>query len=130
MAKNTEVATVEETGEVVVFDPTTQFKVKKHVTLPILQLKIGVPYYVTVTEPIVVGKKVEADKDPAHIMTVTNLAAGAQPCQIVLNAVLLSTFEDEYPDAGYVDKTFEIIKGEKKTGKNYHPFSLIELEAV
>ena len=112
---------------------TQEFKIKKRVTLPVYRMGLETPYYVKVLAPIFEGKTIEdkADKDknkgPAHIMTIVDLVTGEEG-QIVLNKVLKSTLEEEYPSEGYVGLGFQIIKHGKKTGKDYHTFSVAELE--
>lgn len=109
-----------------------QYKVKKKLILPVLKLEQGVPVYIKANGPIVQSKvnetgKKKADEKPADVMPVINLDTGEE-MQIVVPAVVKSTLEETYPDAGYVGHGFEIVKGEKPKGKRYYQYTVNELE--
>lgn len=111
------------------------FKRTKRVTLPIIKLTPNEPRYLQIIGAIFVGKEIagqKGDKDgkkrePASLANVVDLETGEEG-QIVLNKVLKSTLTEEYPEDGYVGKQFEIVKLAKKDGKDYHPFSITEIE--
>ena len=112
-------------------DNELQFKVVRKVTLPVLKISINKPYYVKIDDKIFQGKKLDNDKkdnkEPAFLVNVTDLKSGEQG-QIVLNKVLKETLLEEYPDDSYVGLCFQIVKKPKDTGKDYHTFSLVEIE--
>lgn len=108
-----------------------QFKVVRKVTLPVLKISINKPYFVKIDDKIFQGKKLDNDKkdnkEPAFLVNVTDLKSGEQG-QIVLNKVLKETLLEEYPDESYVGLCFQIVKKPKDMGKDYHTFSLVEIE--
>ncbi len=106
-----------------------KFKITKHVTLGQLKLSINKPAFVKITAAMYEGKKVENSKYDGlpTIMEVIDLMTG-QPMETVVNTVLASTFDEEYPEAGYVGKTFQITKLPKVGEKKYHPFEVLEIE--
>lgn len=112
-----------------------KFKTLRRVTLPIIKLVPDVPRYLEVTDAIFQGKEIAgqtADKDgkkraPAMLVNVVDLETG-EAGQIVMNKVLMSTLQEEYPEDTYVGRQFQIVKLAKKEGKDYHPFSVTEIE--
>ena len=112
-------------------EPEFEFKVIKKVTLPVLKISINKEYFVKIDDKIFQGKKLENDKkdnkEPAYLVNVTDLKSGEQG-QIVLNKVLKETLLEEYPEDSYVGLCFQIIKKPKDTGKDYHTFSLVQIE--
>jgi hypothetical protein len=145
MAKNTAAATqttdvdhASAQGAAATAKPAFKFKVKKHVTLPLLKIEESVPVYIRVTEPIFLAKEIEgtrarknaegAVQQPPHLANVTNLETGEE-MQIIANEVLKSSLEDAYPDASYVGKSFEIVRKPIQKGKKYVTFTITEIEA-
>lgn len=123
-----------ETTEPVEIQRNSKFKTKKKLILPLLKLQIGKAVYVKITDPIFTGKEItpaKGNKDtkekPADLANVVDLETGEE-MQIIVNAVVKSVLEESYPDAGYVGKAFEIIKGEPPAGKRYNTFSVNEIE--
>lgn len=109
-----------------------KFKVKRNITLPLIKPSIDVPVYIKVTNAVFVGKAIQKagdgkDMEPAKLVNCINLETGEE-AQIIVPSVLNGIFEDEYPDASYVDKGFQITKHAKASGKRYHAFSVAELE--
>jgi hypothetical protein len=114
--------------------PKLPFEVKKvkAVTLPLLKQQDDAPLYILVNSKIEEGKEIKQKKgetvmEPAKIMKVVDLTTG-QECEIIANTVLRSTFEENYPDDGFVGKAFEIIRHAKSNGKRYHTYSVTEIE--
>lgn len=128
MSKTSELATAKSpTG----FDPNN-IKVVKKVTFAHLKLTDGVPVYITFNSEIYKGKEIaqkgdEVDKKPADLAHVTNLQDG-QEYEMIVNAVLKSTLEENYENAGYVGKSF-MVQRDKIEGKRYKGFSVTEIEA-
>lgn len=125
MAKNESQTQTEEQKKVVV--PSFNFKVTKIVTVPLLKPSIDVPFYVTITGAIFLGKQVDDKMEQAHLVNVTNLET-SESQQIIVPAVLLSLLTEEYPDNSYIGKSFQLIKHAKPSGKGYHPFTMNEIE--
>jgi len=104
------------------------FKVKRLVTLPLLKPAIDKEFYILIQEPIFKGKELKgSDMEAAHLVNIINLETG-QEMQLIANAVLRSTLEEEYPEAGYVGKGFALTKEAKPSGKKYNPFTVVEIE--
>lgn len=127
MAKQDKTVEVEQNEK-----PKFNFKVVKNVTLPLLKLQIDEPVHVKITSEMFVGKDVKpADgdkkKDPAILSHIINLETG-EPMQMIMNSVICANLKDVYPDASYVGKSFQFIKHDKRTGKQYHDFSITEIE--
>lgn len=114
-------------------------KIKKALTLPVLKLVKDVPTYIRFDSPMRIGKKVEADKDPAIVADVTDLETG-EVFQFLVPAVVQGVLHDEFGapkfgkleakgdivelDAGdglnrYVGQGFEITDKGKAEGKKY-----------
>lgn len=111
------------------------FKVKKHVTLPLLKIVDETPVYIRIESAIEKAKELAATrtrsdaapKQPPELIHVVNLETG-EHAQIIANAVLASTFRDEYPENGYIGKSFQVIRHKMREGKNYATFSVTEIE--
>lgn len=108
-----------------------KFKIVRQVTLPTFKLQVGIPFAFRADGVIVQGKKLKTDTDskrePASLLAVTNLDTG-EVGQIVLGAVLKGNLEEQYPDQAYVGKSFAILKGEKREGKRYNEYQIMEIE--
>lgn len=112
--------------------PNRLFKVKKNLTLPLLKMSLEQEYFVKFTGAPFLGKEIAAKegsetKKPPMIVDIINLEDGEQ-MQLMLNKVLLGTLEETYPDNGFVGMDFRLVKHAKKSGKEYHTFSIGELE--
>ncbi len=122
-----------------------QFKRTKNLTLPVFQQKIDEARYIKFLEPMKIGKKVDKQKDAAILAPVVDLETG-ETFQFLVPSVVQGVLHDEYAAAKfavidddmteteastgdlYVNKCFEIIKHPKKSGKQYHAFTLCEVE--
>ena len=114
------------------FDPKN-VKVVKAVTRPTLSLTPHTPVYVRILKEIYVGKEIkgtekDADTKPADIADIINLETGKEQ-QLVIGAVVKANFEEAYPKASYVGKSFMITKLDKKEGKRYFNYEISEIEA-
>lgn len=117
--------------------PGRLFKVIRNVTLPVLSVKIETPVYVTVKDEMRIGAAQKAGKDedgksktkmePATVCTVVDLTTG-EVKTLIVSAVVKSIFNDDYPNGGYVGKSFCLVKHAKKEGKNYFNFSVDEID--
>lgn len=108
-------------------------KIVKRLTFPLLKLEEGKTVAVKVLVPMFVGKPQKdahpGDK-PADLVNVVNLDTGEE-MQMIVNAILKSQWEENYPDATYVGKCFEITKGAKlatKSGRSVTAISVSEVE--
>lgn len=123
--------------------PAFAFKVKKHVTLPLLKIQPEKPLYVTIVEPIFkakpqAGSRAEAaankpegegaakKKQPPELAHCIDLTTG-EHCQIIIGTVLGAELRETYPDNSYVGKSFEIVQ-HKVQGKDYATYSITEIE--
>ena len=112
--------------------PEFKFRVKRQVTLPLLKPEVDKPIFIKITSDIFLGKEIKgsgekATMEPAHLVNCINLETGEE-CQLIVAAVLMGIFEDEYAGNSYVGCSFRIVKGAKKDGKRYHPYSISEIE--
>ena len=121
------VTTVQEIAKVV--KAAFNFKRTKVVTVPLLKLAIDVPSYVRAEAAIYEGKQVDDKMGKAHLLNVTNLETGESQL-LIIPTVLLALLGEEYPENSYIGKCFEVTKHAKVSGKNYHPFSLSEIEVA
>lgn len=112
---------------------TVSYK-KKLVTVPVLTLKDNTPRQLRFDDQMFVGKQMkETDpekkkKEPATLVNVTDIETGEKH-QLIVNAVLHSILDEEYPNNSYVGKTFEIERLPKREGKAYNGFKVFELIA-
>jgi hypothetical protein len=113
-----------------------EFKTKKLLTRPILKHSVGVTHYVKIESAMFVGREIkvrrgaaegEQKKEPATLVNVINLEDG-QPAQMIVNAVVKSVLNEEYPNEAYVGKCFSIAKQQRQPGKQYDPFRIEEIE--
>jgi hypothetical protein len=137
VADNGAEATVENT--VPVITPATHaarpFKVKRSVTLPLFKFQEGVERYLHVdgamyeAKPLKKLTPAQAAKKPPILMHVTDMLTGEEG-QIIVNTVLADILKDEYPEEGYVGKSFAITRHPIDTSrdKNYATFSVMEIE--
>jgi len=113
--------------------PAPKFTVTRNVTLPLLKKVDNVPVYIKITAPMFVGKKVSGTgenttMEPATLANIINLATGEE-MQIICNKVMESTLNEEYPDKGYVDKSF-LIEQRSVPGKRYKNYRVAEIEVT
>lgn len=116
-----------------------KFKVIKHVTLPHLQQPETVALGIKILSPIYTGNQLpKTDKDgkaivvedkqkPPQLVRCINLEDGGEYTYIVA-AVPESQLKLEYPNDGYVGRSFVILKGPKKEGKRYFQYAVQEIE--
>ena len=111
----------------------TGYAVKKLLTLPVLTFVVGVTRGVRIDEPMYIGKEIKKDgaqgDKPATLANCTNLEDGT-PCMIVVPAVVQGNFDEHYPDAAYVGKSFAIEKRAKRDGKRYFDYMIAEVEGA
>lgn len=115
---------------------TTAFKFKKvrNVTLPLLKLVENHAVYVRMDSAMFEGKQIDDKKEPATLINVTNLETGEE-CQIIAPTVLKGILTDDYPNDGYVGKSFSLVmhKVMDKADPNklkYNKFDVAEIEVV
>ena len=118
--QNTKTANIEEGKQ-----ETRSFARVQNVTVPTIPLKdIGKSYFFRIEEEIRIEKtkdmKTQEMKD-IHVVKVTNLE-NDQIGQIVVPAVLYSELMKNFEKLS--GRAFEIIKREKKEGKNYHSYEI------
>jgi len=121
-----------ETKEVTIDDSNaipSFIKVKKVITLPLLKFVTNKAIYVTIEGAMFKGREMpETKMEAATLCNCINLETGEQ-VQIIVSAVLESTFNEEYEDNSYVGKSFMIKKLPKaKSDAKYFPYSLAEVE--
>jgi hypothetical protein len=109
------------------------FKTVKNVTLPIYKLKEGVAGFVQFKTPFVLGKKLEGSKmEPAHVAHVVDLETGELHA-LIGGKVLLGILEDDYADAAYVGKQFQLLIEKPETfegGRKYNRYTVTEIEVA
>lgn len=114
-----------------------KFAVVKTLTLPAFKFEEQVAKYVHILDEMrisnaknskgEVGGKAEK-MEPATVCNAVDAETGEKGTLIV-PAVLKSIFEEEYKDAAYVGKTFELVKLPKPPGKRYHAWQVQEVAA-
>jgi hypothetical protein len=107
-------------------------KILRAITLPLIKPQLDVPVYVLVMGTVFLGKEIAVPEgkkkmDAAHLINVTDLETG-ELAQMIVPSVLKGIFADEFKDDSYVGKGFMITKHPKGSGKDYHPFSVSELD--
>lgn len=125
------------------------FKVKNHVTLPLLKIEDDKQYAVTIETPFKKGEAAPARKikedytdpetgelktrdtmskvqEPPVLCQVTNLMTGER-AQMIAGAVFHSEITKQYPDDGYVGKSFQ-FSVQKASGKRYKVPMISEVE--
>lgn len=109
---------------------TLKFDVVKNVTLPLLKQQDDTTVYIQITGEIFTGKEMKGSGDkqkmePADLMNIVDLETGEE-MQMIANAVLKSTLEEEYPEAAYVGKQFAITRNSVE-GKRYKTYKVQEI---
>lgn len=105
--------------------------VARRVTMPAIALKTeGQEKFFHIVDAMRVSQRRDekSDKPPATICTVGDVLTGEMMVFIV-PTVVKSNLERDYPDEGYVGRTFRIRNIGKKAGKsyNYHDFAIDEV---
>jgi hypothetical protein len=108
----------------------SKFKIVRQVTLPLWKWNDDETKYFRIDGEIRIGKPVKATEgqkqmEPAHIASVTNLETNVA-CEVIVGAVLHSELAENYPNNGYVGKSFAATKT-KITGKRYAGYSISEI---
>lgn len=110
------------------------YKRVRAVTLPTLKLIDDKAVHVTITGPMHVSTAQQRPgkdgkvMEPATVLPVADLDTG-EITQVVAGAVLKGILTESYPKDSYVEKSFEITKHPKATGKRYNTYSVFEIEA-
>ena len=112
--------------------PAPNFKVKRRVTLPLLKIALDKPVFLRIEDKMFTGKAIEKggkQMEAATLMNCTDLSTG-EMVQIICNKVLESIMTEEYEDKGttYVGLSFMLTKHPKASGKDYHTFTVVEIE--
>lgn len=107
-------------------------KRKKLLTRPVLKWEVGKPRFIKIETAMHIGKEMkekagEKKKEPATLANVIDLSTG-DLAQIIVNAVLKSVLNEEYPNDTYVGLCFSVTKQARVQGKQYDPFSIEEIE--
>lgn len=110
-------------------------KRKKLLTRPVFKWVVGQTLHCKIETAMHIGKEIKArnadpdakKKEPATLCNVVNLATG-EPGQIIANAIIKSTLDEEYPNETYVGKCFSITKQARQEGKQYDKFAIEEIE--
>lgn len=110
-------------------------KRKKLLTRPVFKWVVGQTLHCLIESAMHVGKEIKSrtadpeakKKEPATLCNVINLATG-EPGQIIANAIIKSTLDEEYPGNTYVGKCFSITKQARQEGKQYDKFAIEEIE--
>ena len=104
---------------------------RRTLTVPLLKQVDNTEYRIKILDKMRQSKAVNTAEgartmDPATICTVLNLDDGAH-YTLIINKVLESVLKEEFPDDGYVGKSFAFTRHAKAAGKRYHTYSVAEL---
>lgn len=111
------------------------FKVKRRVTEQLIKFEVDTEYFVRFDGAIVKAKETEGSrrqspdqpkKEPPYLAQVTMLDDGTQGV-IIVPHVLRSDILDAYPDDGYVNLCFRLVK-HKLESKAYSTWEIAEIE--
>jgi hypothetical protein len=104
------------------------YSVIKKVTLPLSKWVVDQEKLLTITSEIFTGKEIKGDKkmEPAELFNAIDLETGEE-VQVIVGAVLKGILNDEYPNNGYVGKSFAIIQHNAQ-GKKYKTYSVLEID--
>lgn len=119
------------------FDKTKINRLRR-VTVPLLKQKDEVEYFIKFIAPYEKASEIKRSsrsdraeregqkKEPPYLARVINLETGEE-MDIIVNAVLKSTLDDEFPDNGYVGKSFEIVR-HSIAGRDYKTYDVTEID--
>ena len=114
--------------------PSTTFKARlvRRVTMPTVNPGINEPYFLKILDAFRVSTYVNPDpkkasEKPATICSVCNMATGEIALWLV-GEVCVKNLEEQYPDAGYVNRIFAVQKLPKRPTKRYHDWEIAEVE--
>ena len=108
------------------------FSVRKQITVPTLTLKdASGPRILTIGDAMRVSTYVDPDpkkakEKPATVCGVTDEESG-ELFQFLVPSVVESNLRRDYPEDGYVGKTFRIQCLGKRPNKRYRDFSIFEV---
>lgn len=108
-------------------------RVVKNVTMPSLTLKPNEPHCLVFVSPMRISSVITKagdgkDKEPATIADVGDVETGEAFIGII-PAVVKSNLERDYPNDGYVGKTFYIENlGKRTQGQRYNDFRILEID--
>jgi hypothetical protein len=104
-------------------------KVIKKLVRNVLRMEQDKPVHFQVTGEVYKGKEnpEKPNDKPADLCDVINMDTGEE-MTVIVPAVLLSIWNEVYPEAAYVGKGFAVTKGEKPEGKRYFKYSVDEIE--
>lgn len=133
-----QVITASDVGTILAPNATLPFKVIKQVSVNLLKIRAGMTVYVAVTGAMHVAKRLkkesaeDAKKEPPTLLPVINLETG-ETQEIIVGSVLKDLLDDEYPNAKYVGKGFQIAVKEQKDakaggGRRYNTYDVAEIE--
>src|SRR5271166_264480 len=140
MAKQQEVVVVlPGMGTGVTLPDGSRFRVAKQVTRTLLQQQNEIPFYVEITSPIHLStidpeyakfkNKDTGEASVPDVCNVTNLETGELQV-LMVNTVLGSELNRNYPDDGYVGRSFGVLRTKSAVDKRYFTYKIIELERV
>lgn len=119
--------------------PARTFKRKKAVTLSTLKFVVDKPLFVQIIGKLHEGKarvgrsgNVKLDSDgnprkPPTLIEVLDLTTG-EMAQLIASTIIKTELGEAYPNDSYVGLAFEITKQKRKEGREYDPYSIIEIE--
>lgn len=106
------------------------YRVMARVTVPTISMKESKEYFFRFEAPIIGKPDREHPDRPIHIARVIDLETG-ELGEIVLGKVLHETMLEKYPDAGYVGKSFRIMKtGSGKKGAGASEYNLFYVDEI
>ena len=139
MSKQEVVVVLPSEGTGVTLPDGSRFKVAKQVTRTLLQQENETPFYIEIqssirlsTIPPEYSKFKNKDTGEAtlpDVCDVLNLETGELQVLIV-NTVLGSELQRNYPDDGYVGRSFGVLRTKSEMDKRYYTYKIIELERV
>ena len=115
-----------------------EYEVVRNVTLPLLRVPDdGTPIFIKLLCEIFTAAVVEGSRKPRsdggpqtppEIIHVLNLSNGIES-QMIVSSVLGSELRAAYPAAGYVGKSFRVLKFKPTGNKRYATFEIAEIAA-
>lgn len=105
-----------------------KFKVVNDLKLDVLKLEDGQEYLFTIVSPIKLGtpKADGSNEKSADTVQAINLADDKKVV-IMLNAVIRSSLQENYPNGEYVGKSFRAFGTGKVKGKRYKGYEFSEI---
>lgn len=104
-----------------------QFKVKKRVTLPVLQLKPGGgERFFKIMTPMKLGEKLDDQKGAAMLFEAVDLVSGEYG-NVIPPTIMQNELNKHYPNDSYVGKCFQ-VSVTRNAAKKYNHVSLAEVD--